>query len=161
LNKKRDFNHKLADFYTTEYGAVFVEDFDVRGMIAGDGTVRNKVEVGWRSFISTFNHHGEKNGCHVIKVDPPGTTKECSRCGAEVENPLWARGHNCPSCFRVGRDFNAALDVLFLGLAELGVVHSEGTPVKTAAAVDTASVSAGRVVEARSLCLNERAQANE
>ncbi|MHC3438373.1 RNA-guided endonuclease InsQ/TnpB family protein [Natrialbaceae archaeon A-gly3] len=155
-NRKDDFKHKLAHFYTCEYDAVFVEDLDVRGMLEGDGNARNKAEVGWRDFITVLTHHGKKNGCHVVEVEPEGTTKECAQCGVESDNPLWVRTHSCPSCgYEADRDLNAAFNVLSRGLVELGVVHSEGTPVETAAAADTHRVSASRVVEAGSPCLKE------
>ena len=157
-NKKRDYKHKLAHFYTTEYDAVFVEDLNVKAMLEAEGNARNKAEVGWRGFISILKHHGRKNGCHVLEVEPHGTTKECARCGVETEKPLWVREHSCPSCgFELDRDWNAALNVKSRGLATLGVVHSEGTPVETATTVETASVSARRVLEAGSSCLKERA----
>ena len=78
-NKKRDFKHKLAHFYTTEYDAVFVEDLNVKSMFEDDGNARTKAEVGWRDFITILKHHGRKNGCHVVEVEPRGTTKEL-RC---------------------------------------------------------------------------------
>ena len=69
---------------------------------------------------------------------------------------LWVREHSCPSCgFELDRDWNAALNVLSRGLAKLGVVHSESTPVETALAVDATTVSAKRVTEAGSPCLKE------
>ncbi|RQG92085.1 RNA-guided endonuclease InsQ/TnpB family protein [Natrarchaeobius chitinivorans] len=161
-NKKRDYKHKLAHFYTTEYDAVFVEDLNVKSMLESDGNARNKAEVGWRDFITVLTHHGRKNGCHVVKVEPHGTTKECAKCGVETEKPLWVREHTCPSCgFEVDRDWNAALNVKSRGLDKLGVVHSEATSVETATAVDTLSVSASRVVEAGSPCLKEPATAGE
>ncbi|MFB6139080.1 MAG: RNA-guided endonuclease InsQ/TnpB family protein, partial [Halosimplex sp.] len=104
-NKKRDYKHKLAHAYTTEYDAVFVEDLDVKSMLEGDGNARNKAEVGWRDFISILKHHGRKHGCHVVEVKPEGTTKECASCGVETEKPLWMREHSCPSCgFELDRD---------------------------------------------------------
>ncbi len=161
-NKKRDYKHKLAHFYTTEYDAVFVEDLNVKSMLESDGNARNKAEVGWRDFITVLTHHGRKNGCHVVEVEPRGTTKECAKCGVETEKPLWVREHSCPSCgFEVDRDWNAALNVKSRGLDKLGVVHSEATSVETATAVDTLSVSASRVVEAGSPCLKEPASAGE
>ncbi len=53
----------------------------------------------------------------------------------------------------------AAWNILSRGLEDVGVVHSERTPVETALPVDTAAVSAKRVVEAGSPCLKERAAA--
>lgn len=154
--KKRDFKHKLARFYTTEYDAVFLEDLDVKGMVEGEGNSRNKAEVGWRDMISIFEHHGEKNGCHVIQVEASGTTKECASCGVETPKPVWVRTHDCPACgFEADRDLNATFNVLGRGLDELGVVHSEATPVETATAVSTdgSGYSATNVVDAS--CVTE------
>lgn len=92
-NKKSDFKHKLAHFYTTTYDAVLLEDLNVKSMLDGDGNARNTQEVGWRDLIRIFEHHGRKNGCHVGTVDPAGTTKECASCGVSTEKPLWVREH--------------------------------------------------------------------
>lgn len=167
-NKKDDFKHKLAHFYTTQYDAVFLEDLNVKGMLEGTRNARNKHEVGWRDLIEVVEHHGEKNGCHVLTVDPAGTTKECASCGTVSEKPLWVRDHSCPTCgFTADRDVNAAYNVLNRGLKELGVVHSEGMPVETATATSTdgessfVEVDASCVVEAGSRALKEPASAGE
>ncbi|SEU11243.1 RNA-guided endonuclease TnpB family protein [Natrinema hispanicum] len=155
-NKKRDFKHKLAHFYTTEYDAVFVEDLSVKEMLESPENARNKAEVGWRDFSTILEHHGKKNGCHVEKVEARGTTTECASCGVSTWKPIWRREHSCPACgFELDRDWNASLNVLSRGLNTLGVVHSESTPVETATAVDSVSVSASRVVETGSPALKE------
>ena len=160
-NKKADYKHKVAAFYTREYDAVFVEDLNVKGMLESNRNSRNTAEVGWRDFITILKHHGRKRGCHVVEVDPTDTTKECSRCGVTTDKPLWVREHCCPSCgYTADRDYNAAMNVWERGLRKLGVVHSEATPVETGTAVETeesASVSASSVVEAGSPCLKEAA----
>ncbi|ELZ48811.1 IS1341-type transposase [Halorubrum coriense DSM 10284] len=167
-NKKRDFKHKLAHFYTTSYDAVFLEDLNVKSVLEGDGNARNTQEVGWRDLIRIFEHHGRKNGCHVITVEPAGTTKECASCGVSTEKPLWVREHSCPTCgFSTDRDLNAAANILHRGVEELGVVHSESTPAETATATSTdgsclaAVVDASRVVEAGSRVLKEPASTRE
>ncbi|MEF8870420.1 MAG: transposase [Haloarculaceae archaeon] len=167
-NRKDDFKHKLAHFYTTQYDAVFFEGLNVKRMIEGTGNARNKAEVGWDDLIDVFEHHSEKNGCHVVTVDPNGTTKECASCGSVSEKPLWVREHSCPTCgFTVDRDVNAAYNVLHRGLERLGVVHSEATPVETATATSTdggssfVEVDASCVVEAGSRALKEPASAGE
>ena len=176
-NKKRDYKHKLAHAYTTEYDAVAVEDLDVKSMLETDENAQNKAEVGWRDFIRILKHHGRKHGCHVVEVEPEGTTKECASCGVESEKPLWVREHSCPTCgFTLDRDFNASLNVLSRSLVKLGVGHSEATssesqsdsdgrtraslsltPVETATTVDTTRVSASRVIESGSPALKEPA----
>ncbi|MFC6993244.1 RNA-guided endonuclease InsQ/TnpB family protein [Haladaptatus sp. GCM10025707] len=168
-NKKQDFKHKLAHFYTTEYDAVFVENLNVKGMLESSENARNKAEVGWRDFITILEHHGDKNGCYVVQVNPRGTTKECASCGVSTWNPLWVREHSCPACgFELDRDWNASLNVLNRGLSKLGVVHSEATPAETATAVSTDGgnsssfvVDASRVVETGSPALKEAAPAAE
>ncbi|MEF8882974.1 MAG: transposase [Halapricum sp.] len=182
-NKKADFKHKVAAFYTREYDAVFVEDLDVKPMLEGERNGRNTAEVGWRDFITILTHHGRKRGCHVVGVDPVDTTKECNQCGVKTEKPLWVREHSCPACgYTTDRDYNAALNVWERGLSKLGVVHSEGTPAETGTvlrtegsdgphengvlvnAVETgeaAAVSASSVVETGSPCLKEAALAAE
>jgi putative transposase len=164
-NKKQDFKHKIAAFYTREYDAVFVEDLNVKSMLEGCGNGRNTAEVGWRDFITILKHHGNKRGCHIVEVDPEDTTKECNQCGVKTEKPPWVREHSCPSCgFTIDRDYNAALNVWERGVQKLGVVHSEDTPVETGTAVETeepAAVSASTVVETGSPCLKEAASAAE
>jgi putative transposase len=161
-NKKRDYKHKLAHFYATEFDAVFVEDLNLKGMLEGSQNARNKAEVGWRDFITILEHHADKHGCHVVEVEPRGTSKECAECGVETAKPLWVREHSCPACgFELDRDWNAAFNVKERGLDALGVVHSEDTPAETATAVDARSVSASRVVDSGSPCLKEAAPAAE
>jgi len=161
-NKKRDYKHKLAHFYATEYDAVCVENLNVKSLLEANGNARNKHEVGWSDFRAILEHHCDKHGTHYVEVNPRGTTKECANCGVETKKPVWVREHSCPSCgFELDRDWNAALNVKSRGLSELGVVHSKATPVKTATAVDAVSVSASRVVEAGSSCLKEAASAAE
>ena len=58
--KKLDFKHKLAAFYTSEFDAVFVEDLNVKSMLEDDKNGRNTHEVGWRAFIAILKHHGNK-----------------------------------------------------------------------------------------------------
>lgn len=159
-NQKHDFKHKMAHAYTTMYDMVVVEDLNVKSMLEGPQNARNKAEVGWADTVSILQHHGNKNGCHVVLVDPRGTTKECAQCGVETDKPLWVREHSCPACgFEVNRDLNAAFNILSRGFDEVGVVHSEGTPVETATAVSADGsgtvVDASCVVEAGSRALKE------
>lgn len=62
--------------------------------------------------------------------------------------------------YTANRDFNAAANILHRGLVEVGVVHSESTPVEAATAVSTdgsgsVAVDASCVTEAGSAVLKE------
>lgn len=163
--KRHDFLHKLSDYYATKYELVAVEDLDVKDMMESLRNSRNTASSAWSTFTDMLEYKCEREGTYFVEVAPEGTTKECAQCGVETDKPLWVREHSCPSCgFEADRDANAALNILSRGLSELGVVHSEGTPVETVTAVGDdshESVSASCVVESGSPNINERAKASE
>jgi len=153
--KVLDYQHKLTTWLSKEYDAVFVEDLDVSKMLQGDENARNKQDAAWQRFITLLEYKADLYGCHVVQVEPGGTTKECARCGVETEKPLWIRDHSCPSCgFETDRDANAAVNVLKRGFCELGLGWPESTPVETVTATDVSEfsdVSASHVVETGNL----------
>ncbi|QAY19123.1 RNA-guided endonuclease InsQ/TnpB family protein [Halorubrum ezzemoulense] len=154
--KRRDFLHKLSNYYATEYDLVAVEDLDVKGLVELPRNSRNRAGVAWGTFLGMLEYKCEREGTHFVAVNPRGTTKECASCGVKTEKPLWMREHSCPACgFEADRDANAAWNILSRGLEEVGVGYSESTPVETALPVDT-PVSAKRVVETGSPTLKER-----
>ncbi len=154
--KRRDFLHKLSNYYAREYDLVVVEDLDAKGLVELPGNSRNRAGAAWGTFLRMLEYKCEREGMHFVAVDPKDTTKECASCGVKREKPLWVRKHSCPSCeFEADRDANAAWNILSRGLEQVGVVHSESTPVETALPADT-PVSAKRVIEAGSLTLKKR-----
>ncbi|MDB2246348.1 transposase [Halorubrum ezzemoulense] len=154
--KRRDFLHKLSNYYATEYDLVAVEDLDVKRLVELPRNSRNRVGAAWGTFLRMLEYKCEREGTHFVAVNPRGTTKECASCGVKTEKPLWMREHSCPACgFEADRDANAAWNILSRGLEEVGVGYSESTPVETALPVDT-PVSTKRVVETGSPTLKER-----
>ena len=153
---RRDFLHKLSNYYAREYDLVAVEALNVKGMLESPGNSRNTASAAWNTFTDLLGYKCKRGGTHFVEVDPEDTTKECASCGVKTDKPLWVREHSCPSCgFKTDRDANAAWNILSRGLTDLGVGHSEGTPVETALPTGTAVVPAKRVVEAGSPCLKE------
>ncbi|AGB33718.1 IS200/IS605 family element transposase accessory protein TnpB (plasmid) [Halolamina sp. CBA1230] len=156
--KRRDFLHKLSNYYAREYDLVAVEDLNVKGMMESPSNSRNTASAAWRTFLSLLEYKCEREGTHFVAVNPRGTTKECASCGVSTEKPLWVREHSCPACgFEVDRDANAAWNILSRGLQDVGMGYSESTPVETALPTGTTSVPAKRVVEAGSPTLKNRA----
>ncbi|WP_128904901.1 RNA-guided endonuclease InsQ/TnpB family protein [Halorubrum amylolyticum] len=149
--KVLDYQHKITTWLVREYGAVFVEDLDVKEMLEQPHNARNKQDAAWRQFITLLEYKAKLYGTHVIQVDARGTTKECASCGVETAKPIWVREHSCPSCgLKTDRDANAAMNVLQRGFSELGLGWPEDTLVETVTATDTTqieSVSASHVVE--------------
>ena len=153
--KRRDYLHKLSNYYAQEYDLVAVEDLNVAGMMQFNSNSRNRASAAWGTFLRMLEYKCEREGTHFVAVDPRNTTKECASCGVTTDKPLWVREHSCPSCgFEADRDANAAWNILSRGLKKVGVVHSDSTPVETALPTDTV-VSAKRVVETGSPVLSE------
>ncbi len=152
--KVRDYQHKLTTWLVTEYDVVAVEDLDVKPMLETSQNAKNKQDAAWSQFIKLLEYKGELHGTHVETVEPRGTTKECWVCGVETAKPIWVREHSCPACGHTeDRDLNAAKNILYRGLKQLGAGRSESTPVQTALPTLTPhreAVSAKRVVEAGS-----------
>ena len=155
--KRRDFLHKLSNYYAREYDLVAVEDLNVAGMMQFDSNSRNRASAAWGTFLRMLEYKCEREGTQYIPVNPRGTTKECAACGVSSDKPLWVREHSCPSCgFTADKDWNAAYNILVRGLKKVGAGCSESTPVETALPTGTASVPAKRVIETGSPVLNVR-----
>jgi putative transposase len=79
-------------------------------------TAKSVHDAGWSQFVSILSRKAEEAGRTLVKVNPAGTTQRCSACGEHVPKTLAQRVHDCPACgLVVGRDLNAALNVLRLG----------------------------------------------
>jgi putative transposase len=78
-------------------------------------------DVGWGTFLRILNYVANKLGKQVVTVEPAYTTQSCSSCGTLVEKDLSERTHSCPACgYSADRDYNAAKNILRLGLESLG-----------------------------------------
>lgn len=66
-----------------------------------------------------------KRGVRVVKVDPYGTSQDCSGCGATVPKDLSIRIHSCHKCkLEIDRDVNAAVNILERALQAVGLIAS-------------------------------------
>ena len=159
--KRRDFLHKLSNYYAREYDLVAVEDLDAKGLVELPGNSRNRAGAAWGRSYECSNTSASAKG-HTSsrltrkirrKSARPVVSRRTNRCGCANTR---ARRVGCEA----DRDANAAWNILSRGLEEVGVVHSESAPVETALPVDT-PVSAKRVVESGSPTLKEAATAAE
>jgi putative transposase len=84
------------------------------------------MDAAWAQLIWRLQCGAEKAGKWIVPVNPRNTTKTCSTCGELVPKKLSQRQHDCPKCgLSLGRDFNAALNILALGKsAALGAEYA-------------------------------------
>ncbi len=114
-NQRKDHARKLAVFFCKKYDLIAYEDLNIRGMVHGN-LARSIHDAAWGTFIHALTCKAEEAGKWVVPVDPRGTTQRCSQCGQTVSKDLSVRVHDCPHCgLQLGRDHNAALNVLALG----------------------------------------------
>lgn len=108
----------VAKQLVSDYDLIAHEKLNIRGM-AQSRLAKSIMDAAWNQLVHRLNCEAEKAGKWVIPVDPRGTTQLCSGCGERVPKKLWNREHDCPHCgLSLGRDHNAALNILKLGFGE-------------------------------------------
>ena len=84
-----------------EYGLIAIEDLNIKGM-AGSMLAKSVHDAGWGQFISILSSKAECAGRTFVKVNPAGTTQDCSTCGEHVPKTLSERWHSCACGLSVG-----------------------------------------------------------
>lgn len=117
-NQRKDFLHKESRRLVNVYKLIAVEDLAVKNMVKNHHLAKSISDAGWSEFLAMLCYKAEEAGSRVVKVNPSGTSQECSRCGTAVSKDLSVRVHRCPHCGLVlDRDVNAARNILKIALA--------------------------------------------
>lgn len=127
------FNHKLSTSLVREFGAIAVEDIQIKNLVRRPKPKKREDGKGYeyngakrksglnKSFADTglgdlkakIETKAKTAGREVVLVAPHYTSIDCSRCKAEVKKTLSTRTHRCTSCGLVlDRDENAARNIL-------------------------------------------------
>ena len=124
-NQRLDTARKTAAQLVNRYDVICFEDLAIGRMVHGN-LAKSIYDAAWGMLISATTCKAESAGKHVVKVDPRGTTIECSRCGTAVPKRLDERTHKCPACGLVmGRDLNAAHNIRERGRRSLGLLATQ------------------------------------
>jgi putative transposase len=116
FNQRHDFQHKLSRKIVDNYGIIFVEDLNVKGLSRGL-FAKSVHDAGWAAFFHKLSYKAESAGRRFLPVDPRGTSQRCP-CGAPNPKRLSDREHVCLNCGLVTtRDHASAMEVLRLGLS--------------------------------------------
>ncbi|MFY9300662.1 MAG: transposase [Candidatus Nitrosotenuis sp.] len=115
-NRRKDFLHKLSTQYARKCDVVFVERLAKLNMVQNHRIARSILDSGWGMFGQMLDYK-----TLLVEVPAKNTTVNCSRCGNAVPKSLAVRTHRCDRCGLVlGRDYNAALNILQKGLEIFG-----------------------------------------
>ena len=121
VNRRNDWQWKLAHDLCRRHDVICVEDLDMRGMSRLWG--RKVHDLAFGLFIPKLAHVASKYGVVVHKVDRfYASSKTCSSCGfVNKELSLRDRVWTCPCCGSVlDRDLNAACNIHRQGIAGPG-----------------------------------------
>ena len=134
--------HKISKFLVTNHDVVCVEDLEIKEMLskstpkkpsimspaAKRGTRRNIGLASWGELVRQISYKAESAGKHLVKVDPKGTTQQCSGCGGYPPKPLQLkdRTYSCTHCGMIKpRDENAGINIRQRGLDVLSALQNQ------------------------------------
>lgn len=116
FNQRNDFQHKLSREIVNNYGMIFVEDLNVKGLSRGLFS-KSVHDAGWAAFFQKLSYKAASAGRWFLPVDARGTSQRCP-CGAPNIKRLSDREHVCLNCGLVTtRDHASAMEILRLGLS--------------------------------------------
>ncbi len=121
-NKRYEFAHQVSHTLVDRFGLIAFEDLNIKGMVHNHHLAKSISDAAWNMLVTVTSYKAESAGSMAVLVDPRNTSKMCSRCGMLVEKSLSDRVHNCPQCgLSMDRDWNAAINILRLGLQSVGI----------------------------------------
>jgi len=119
--RRKDFAVKLARCVVQSNDLVAYEDLSVRNMVRNKKLSKSISDAAWTAFRNWVEYFGKVFGVATVAVPPHYTSQNCSNCGKVAKKLLSQRTHICPHCgFVLDRDWNAARNILELGLRTVG-----------------------------------------
>ena len=129
VNRRSDFQWKLAHDLCRKYDRIFIEDLNLEGMNRRWG--RKMHDLAHAEFVQKLEYVATKYGVIVHKIDrfyPSSKTCECGYINKELK--LSDRQWVCPECGAIHkRDLLAANNILRQGIAELESVSKSKNAV--------------------------------
>ena len=130
-NKRYEFAHQISRNLINRFGLIAFEDLNIKDMLENHCLAKLISDVAWNMLVTVTSYKAANAGSMVVLVDPRNTSKMCSRCGLLVEKSLSDRVHNCSECgLSIDRDFNAAINILRLGLQSVGIKTVEAPSLR-------------------------------
>lgn len=123
-NARENFTHHISKSLIRSYDLIVHEDLHIANMARGP-FAKSILDAAWGKLLIQLAYKAEEAGKHVVAVNPRNTSQMCSGCGEIVRKKLSERTHACPCGTVLGRDHNAAINVLRLGRSLVGCSAEE------------------------------------
>ena len=112
-NQRSDGHHKKSRKLVDAFGLIKVENLHILNMVKNHYLAKAILDAAWGMLFLYIAYKAAEAGSRFEKVDPKGTTIDCSRCHKPVPKTLAIRVHRCPFCgMNMDRDQNAAINIL-------------------------------------------------
>lgn len=119
---RKNYIHHVSKKLVEDYDLIAYEDLRISNM-ARSVLGKSIMDAAWGLLIRYIAYKAEYAGKWFIPVNPRGTSQRCSGCGVTVPKDLSERLHTCTECGLIlGRDYNAARNILSLGKSAVGVL---------------------------------------
>jgi putative transposase len=118
-NSRHNFVHQTTKGLVRDYGTIVIEDINVNSMLKKRWCNKQILDAAWGYFADVLAFKAECAGRKLVKVNPAYTSQTCSKCGTRTLHELKDRIFNCACGYSAGRDENASLNILTLGLQSL------------------------------------------
>ena len=119
--RRHDFAHQTARRIVDRFGLIAVENLMVARMGRHSTLAKGIHDASWGMFFRVLAEKAESAARQFVAVDPANTSQDCSRCSMRHAMPLTQRTFRCSACgLELDRDHNAALNILAVGLHDLG-----------------------------------------
>jgi putative transposase len=120
-SQRKNFHFNLSNQLCKTYDIICLENLNIKAMQKMWG--RKISDLSHSSFVNILKHQAVKFGVTVLEIPRfYPSSKTCSVCGCVInELPLKIRSWVCPDCgTHHDRDFNAAVNILRVGMSTLG-----------------------------------------
>jgi len=145
--RRKDFAVKLARCAVQSNDLVAYEDLQVRNLVKNKKLSKSISDAAWTAFRNWIEYFGKVFGVATVAVAPHYTSQNCSSCGKLTKKSLSQRTHQCQHCgFVLDRDWNAARNILELGLRTVGHTgtHNASGDIDHCLGEETPSNKSGR-----------------
>ena len=131
---------KLAKYVIQSNDCVAYEDLSIKNMVKNHCLAKSINDAGWYQFRLWLEYFGKVFGKMTIAVVPNGTSQGCSRCGTVVKKTLSTRTHTCRCGCELGRDHNAARNILQKAIGTAGQAETCGLDLLNASGEMTSTL---------------------
>jgi putative transposase len=119
-NARKDFIDQLTTQIVNSFDIISIEDLNVKGMQRWNGRMVQSAPFGM--IRSKLEWKAKREGKHLVVIGRYiPSSKACSDCGQLHNLGLKDRHFSCDCGLELHRDHNAAINILNVGLSDLGV----------------------------------------